>query len=111
MTSIPKGFAAGARRVRDVVREFVPYSRYSLSNEELRLRVHLRGNKELFEALTALVMTRIKGRANMPVPSDPVLCMASMAMDKELNWFLARLGYVYRSPVSEPAKDSGEQPE
>jgi hypothetical protein len=98
------------QRVTDMVREMVPKWRYRLSPQEAALGPHLRSNDALLEALTGLITERIKGRELKEVPSDPILCMASMARDKELRWVISRLEHVYNSPAASEVQD-GEQPE
>ena len=105
------GIGTATRRVTDFVREMVPHMRYRLTKNEQDLGVHLRGNGALLEAVSGLVWDRIKGRERLPIPSDPIVCMATMARDKELRWLLSRLEYVYHSPVMTETAEPGEQPD
>ncbi len=108
--SIPKGLAEMPQRVVDMVREMMPRWRVRLTPEEERLAVHLRGNEALLKALKEMVAARIAGRANVPEPSDPLDCKSMLARDRELQWLLGKLEFVYRSPVNQPGRDSGERP-
>jgi hypothetical protein len=97
-------------RVTDMVREMIPrFTGAKLTPEERRIAVYLRGNEDLFEALTDLIRLRIGRRGNLPAPSDPVECKAWLEMDRELRWLLGRLDAIHHSPVAEPV-DQGEQP-
>ena len=91
-----------------MVRSMIPHRRYSLTVSEKSLATHLRGNTDLLVALEDLVKERIRGREMSPIPSDPVDCKATMAMDRELRWLLSRWDYIHNSPVNE---DIGELPE
>ena len=97
------------QRVTDFVRRAVPHMRVRLTGSEADLGVHLRSNVSLFESLVELLQNRIKGRERLPIPSDPVDCKASMAMDAELRWVISKLEYIHNSPVNQEADDS-EQP-
>lgn len=109
--TVPRGNGKDRRRVTDIVRDLIPRFRYRLSHDEQQLGIYLRGNKDLFESLTGLIQSRIGGRASLPVPSDPIVCKAMLERDRELQWLLSRLEFVYKSPVSEPAEaEQGEQP-
>jgi hypothetical protein len=92
------------RRVVELVRSMKPRWRYTLSDTEQALSIHLRSNDALLSALSDLVTERIRGREASPVPNDPVTCKVTMAMDKELRWLISRLEYVHQSPTE------GEQP-
>jgi hypothetical protein len=108
--TIPRGFTPGRRRLTDVVREMIPHLRNALTPDERALAIHLRGNEALYLALTTLVRSRIEGRAKLPEPTDPLAAKSMVARDRELQWVLARLEFVYRSPVSQPAEDDSEPP-
>lgn len=109
--TVPRGVQSAARRVSDMVRDMVPHFRQRLTRDEQRLGIYLRGNMELFEALTGLVQSRIEGRGKLPVPSNPILCKAMMERDRELQWLLSRLEFVYRSPAPQLAEEEErEQP-
>ena len=107
--TVPPGFKAVRQSVTGMLTSFLPKFRHSLSKQESRLGVSLRGNAELFEALNELITSRIEARAHRPLPSTPQVCQVSMAMDKELQWLLSRLELVYHSPLAE-AGELGEQP-
>jgi hypothetical protein len=107
--TVPRPKAGPAKRVSDLVRELIPSFRKTQSREFGQIAVHLRGNEDLYEGLKSMISSRIEGRANLPVPSDPLECMRRLAMDKEASIVLAQLESIYTSPVLEPAKDS-EQP-
>jgi hypothetical protein len=98
------------KRVRDMVLALFPSHRTLFSPQEEAFAPHLRGNTPLYEALTTFVNSRIDGRAQQPVPSDPIDCRASMERDYELRWLLSRLDLIYRSPVNPQAADEGEPP-
>ena len=98
------------KRVSNYVREMMPKIRHRLTVREYELAIHLRGNSALLETLKNLIQERIKGREQKPVPSDPILCMATMLRDKELRWLISRLEYIHDSPVIAPI-EQGEQPE
>ena len=109
--TVPRGIKEATQRVSDFVRDLIPQWRKHLSKEDARLAVYLRGNTDLWEALQALIHTRISGRASVPVPSDPIVCKAMLERDRELQWLLSRLEFVYRSAVSQPEQqDDREQP-
>ena len=101
-------------RLADFVRKMIPKWRGgALTHDEQELGVHLRGNAPLHEALIGIITSRIRGRANVPVPSDPLMCKSMLERDNELRWLLSRLDFVYRSPVSQdipPEQEDGEQP-
>lgn len=97
------------RRVSDYVRGRIAAWRNPLSPLEMELAPHLRGNELLYSALTQLIESRIRGRAKLPVPSDPLICKSMLERDNELRWLLSRLEASYHAPVSHPA-DEGEQP-
>ena len=98
-------------RLVDFVRKLIPTWRGGeLTKDELELGIHLRGNDSLNSALIGIINSRIGGRAAMAVPSDPILCKAILDRDNELRWLLSRLDFVYRSPVSQPEPEDGEQP-
>ncbi len=109
--TIPPGVMNIPRRVTDVVRDLIPRFRNSLTAEEQRVATYLRGNENLFEGLKELIELRIQGRANVPEPSDPIQCKSMLARDRELQSFLAKLEFIYKSPVTQPAPDDGEPPE
>ena len=101
--------ASTVRRVSDMVREMIPHLRGTLPQEELDLSVHLRSNEKLYDALTELIRSRIRGRENLPVPSDPLACKSIMERQSELRWLLSRLEHLYRLPMNQGV-DQGEQP-
>jgi len=92
-----------------MVRGFVPQLRSTMSPEERTVGAYLRGNEHLFNSLVDLIESRIRGRATLPVPSDPLQCKAILDRDSELRWLLSRLEFVYHSPVAQPADDRSEQ--
>ena len=106
---MPRGVRAATQKITDVLGDFLPKFRDRLTPDEQDLGIYLRGNKELYEALTKVIQFRIEGRAKVPEPSDPLMCKSMLARDRELQTLLSRLEYVYRSPVLQPA-DDGEQP-
>lgn len=108
--TIPRGIHTATRKVSDMVRAMVPHMRQVLSKDEHQLAVYLRGNEVMFDALTGMIRTRIAGRASLPEPSDPLVCKSMLARDRELQWLLSRLEFVYKSPVSQTAEEDGEQP-
>jgi hypothetical protein len=75
------------------------------------LAIYLRGNQPLLDALKNIAKERIRGRELSPIPTDPVVCMAMLARDKELRWFISRLEHIYNSPVAGSNERDGEQPE
>jgi hypothetical protein len=81
-----------------------------MSPVEMDLAAYIRGNEPLLEALKGLARERIRGRELSPIPSDPVLCMATLARDKELRWFISKLEYICHSPIAVPTNEDGEQP-
>ena len=97
-------------RVADMVREMFPLKRGQMPQEEQNLAVHLRGNDLLLKDLTELIRSRIEGRDRLPVPTDPLACKGFMERNNELRWLMAKLEYLYRSPVN-PEAEQGEQPE
>jgi len=96
-------------RVSDMVRDMVPFLRYQMTPAESDLSIHLRGNEVLYKALTGLLHDRIAGRAKVQEPSDPLVCKSFLARDRELQWVLNRLEFIYRSPVNPPG-GVAEQP-
>ena len=91
-----------------MVRNMVPKFRNRLDIDEMELGIYLRGNEPLYESLILVIRHRIEGRANLKVPSDPLMCKAILDRDSELQWLLSRLELVYHSsPVQEA---EGEQP-
>lgn len=105
--TVPRGIAAMTRRVSDMVREMIPRLRHPpMKVDEQQLGVYLRGNAPLYGALVGIINSRIAGRANVPEPSDPLICKSMMARDRELQWLLGRLEYVYQSPVQQAHEDS-----
>jgi hypothetical protein len=103
--TVPPGMSSAARKVSDIVREMVPHFRPRLSRDEQLVGVHLRGNEQLFEGLKGILQSRIEGRARVPEPSDPLVCKSMLAHDREVQWLLSRLEFIYRSPVSEPGEE------
>ncbi len=110
MATIPPKFRAGAQRVSDMVRGMFPRLQGTASPAESDLRIHLCGNEKLFTALNSLIVSRIEGRARLPLPSDPLQCYGSMARDKELRWLLGQLDYLYNAPADEQYNEDGERP-
>ncbi len=108
--TIPRGMAAATQKVSEFVREMFPRLRVQLTPEEADLGTHLRGNERLMMCLRKVIEARIAGRAKVPEPSDPVACKSILARDRELQWLLGRLEFVYHSPVN-PAQADAEQPE
>lgn len=109
--TVPRGIGEPPRTIWDVIQQSIPERVRRLTALEQKLAPHLRGNEPLYEALKDLIQSRITARANMPVPSTPLDCQASMVRDKELRWVLAQLERVYRAPLLQPADNDGEQPE
>ncbi len=107
--TMPKLVRDSMLRVRDMVREMIPTARYHISKEEARLAIHLRGNAELYESLIGIIQARLVTRTLIPVPTDPLMCKSILDRDNELRWVLARLEYVYHSPINAP-DDSREPP-
>jgi hypothetical protein len=62
--------------------------RGKVSREEAELAVHLRTNDMLYEALKKLIESRIRGRATVIEPENPIECRALLARDGECRWFL-----------------------
>jgi hypothetical protein len=106
--TIPKFTQEVREKLSDYVRNLFPVVRTRMSKEEVDLGIHLRGNPKLYEALTAIIKTRIEGRAGIPEPSDPLDCKSMLARDRELQWLLSRLAFVYSSPVNQ--QEDGELP-
>ena len=95
-----------------MLQDFLPQFRNRLTASESRLGIHLRGNQDLFESLRDLIQERIEGRAKLPEPTDPLTCKSMVARDRELQAILARLEFVYRSPVLQAAEErQREQPD
>ncbi len=109
----PRGMQGTVRKVSDMVRDMIPRLRHQpLLADEQKVAVHLRGNDMLLEGLRGIIQARIGIRLSLPEPSDPVVCKSMVARDRELQWLLSRLEYIYRSPVSQPAdNEGGELPE
>lgn len=109
--TIPPGLRSATKRVSDILRELMPQSRQVMSGDERMVATYLRGNDNLLQGLKGILESRLEGRASLPTPSDPLECMRRIAMDKELRWVLAKLEFIFRSPVSEASEiDDGEQP-
>jgi hypothetical protein len=108
--TVPPGLKSVARKVSDVVREMIPRHRVTLTPEEQTVGIYLRGNKDLYESLRDLIESRIGGRANLSVPSNPIDCKAILDRDHELRWLLNRLAFIYSAPVAQPTDSDGEQP-
>ena len=106
-----RGIGEAPRTVAEMLLDFIPRQRHRLAMLETNLVPHLRGNQPLYEALKALIESRIEARAKMPVPSTPLECQASMVRDKELRVILQHLERVYLAPMLQPADNDGEQPE
>lgn len=102
--------AGMASSVSEMVRSMVPNIRPTMTPFEKDLAVHLRGNESLMCSIRGIVGDRLRSRELSPVPKDPVQCMASMARDKELRWFISRLESIVESPIDGEVKDDGEQP-
>jgi len=100
-----------ASSVAEMVRRIIPTQRFRMPPEEQRLAVLLRGNKELLDALKGVLNARIQGRALTAEPSDPVACKSMVARDRELQGFIARLDFLFNSPINSPADRDREQPE
>lgn len=94
------------RRVADLVREMFPAIRGKMSREEAELGVHLRTNDALYTALKALVEARMRGRALVVEPENPIECRALLARDGECRWLLAA---IERARNSRP-QETGEPP-
>lgn len=95
-------------RVADMVRDMMPTARTQINPQDEALGIHLRGNEALYTALTNIIKSRIEGRAQLPEPSDPLVCKSMMARDRELQLLLRRLEFIYLSPSQ--TGDTGEQP-
>jgi hypothetical protein len=93
-----------------MVRDMISRIRHTESEHHESLRPHLRGNEALYKALTTMIQSRIEGRAQLRLPSDPLQAYGSLARDKECQWLLGQLGFVYNGPIQEPAENS-EQPD
>jgi len=104
--TIPRGMQGTVQKVSDLVRHMVPRLRETLSEEERAVAIHLRGNEHLYSGLKGLVQARIDGRASVAEPSDPLTCKSMLARDRELQWLLSRLAFVYRSPVVEATPEN-----
>ena len=96
-------------RVMKAVQDWLPQARNRMSKSEMDLAIILRGNDKLMAYLTEMINDRIAGRARVPEPSDPLVCKSMLARDRELQWLLSRLEFIYRSPVGIPGSDA-EQP-
>jgi len=107
--TVPPAAKKVATTLADMVRGMGLRLRQEMSPEEQRIAVYLRGNEDLYEGFRCLIQSRFEGRAKLPLPSTPQECQISMARDKELQWLLGRLEYVYRSALK--AAPEGEQPE
>ena len=108
--TIPKVLSEGRERLTDFVRQLMPVGVGRMTDRENAVAIHLRGNEKLYQALTSLISSRVEGRARLPEPSDPLVCKSMMARDKELQWLLSRLEFIYTSPASPPADRHGEPP-
>ena len=107
MATVPKGVhARPTGSVVEMIGKLRSTFRIGLTPIEQNVGVHLRGNASLMEALIELLTSRILGRANVPVPSDPLTCKSMMERDAELRFIMNRLRLIYDSPANE----SGEQP-
>lgn len=104
--TFPRAVASTARHVSDLVRELMPSLRQQMSREEIALAIHLRGNEKLKNDLIGLINTRISGRVRVQEPTDPIVCKSMLARDRELQWLINRLEFIYRSPVSTPGSDA-----
>ncbi len=107
----PPAMQGTVRKVSDMVREMIPrLRRHPLLADEQKVAVHLRGNDMLLEGLKGIIQARIWGRLSLPEPSDPVACKSMVARDRELQWLLSRLEYIYGSPISQSADNEGGEP-
>lgn len=107
--TIPPVVERAKEKVSDFVRGMIGLKRTSVNPLEQRLAIHIRGNVALYESLTALIQSRIDGRAGLPEPAEPLVAKSMIARDRELQWLLSRLDFVYRSPVAQ-AQDNDEPP-
>ena len=107
--TIPKFTQEVRQKLSDYVQGLFPALRNRMSKEETDLAILLRGNQRLYEALVAVIKSRIEGRAGVAEPSDPLVCKSMLARDRELQFLLNRLAFLYSSPVN-PQPDDGEQP-
>ena len=106
--TIPPSLAKAAETVADYVRNLKPFTRNQLTPDEQDLGAILRGNQKLHDALWGVIQGRIEGRAKREVPSDPIECKGMMERDKELQWLMGRLEFLYRSPPTQ--EEEGEPP-
>lgn len=88
----------------------VPFLRHGTTKEEDNLAVHIRGNEPLYEALTNLIRTRIEARSRVTEPSDPIQCKSIIARDRELQWLLDRLEFIYNMPSQQQEVQEDELP-
>lgn len=110
MTTVPKYISDAGQRVREMVVNMLPRLRRNITPEEESVAVYLRGNKNLYEGLTAMISGRLEGRANLPVPSDPIICRGMLERDHELRWLQSRIDYIYHSHPPQPGESDAEQP-
>lgn len=109
--TIPKGVKAATQKLTDMLGELMPQFRNRLTANEQRIGIHLRGNQDLYEGLRELIESRIKGRAKLPEPRDPVVCKSMVARDRELQVILSTLEFIYKSPAVQLAEEEeSEQP-
>jgi len=108
--TVPRFAESGMRRVADMVRELVPSLRNRLSKEDEVLALQLRGNAPLYEAIIGIIKARIGGRQMVPEPSDPLVAKSMLARDRELQWLLGKLEFLYHSSPSNLEQDDREQP-
>lgn len=110
--TIPNMVNFARNTVSDMVRSMLPKHGQppTMSAEDQRLAIHLRGNKDLFESLRETILSRIAGRAGIPEPSDPLIAKSMIARDRELQWLLGKLESVYASPVMDTEPTDEEQP-
>lgn len=78
-----------------------------LTEEQVNLAVHLRGNEKLYQALREVIELRLQMRAELVPPADPTLCMQILTRDHELRWVLAQLEQCFTAPTA----TTGEQPD
>lgn len=89
------------KNVAEYVRHLLPTLKHSMTPLEMDLAVLLRNDPKLYEAVTAMIQARIAARAEVPAPDEPIRCKAMMERDRELQWLLKRLEYLYRAPLQE----------
>lgn len=109
--TVPRNMPQMVSKVSEMVRGLIPTYRDRTTTDERTVGVYLRGNQDLLLGLSGIIKSRIEGRAKVPEPSDPVQCKAMLARDRELQWLLAKLEFIYTSPVAATGEQEiGEQP-